>query len=129
MVTDPPISVISVRRCWRGPRARTWAWAWAGRCAALVLVSVAVCVFAATADAQKTPQNPAKAPGKTMAKTSAKPSLKPPRKPAPEAKQKQPTELLFRAVELNDMIAVKASIEAGADLFAENEASMTAADA
>ena len=113
MVTDP---LISVRRRWRGPGAR----AWAGRCAALALVSVAVALHAAPADAQKTPQPPAK--------TSAKPSLKPSRNPAPEAKLKQPTELLFRAVELNDMAAIKASIEAGADLFAENEDGMTAAD-
>jgi len=53
---------------------------------------------------------------------------KPPAKPSPEAKRKQPTALLFKAVELNDMAQVKASIEAGADLFAENEDGMTAAD-
>ena len=75
MVTDPPISVLSVCRRWRRPRAR----AWAGRCAALALVPVAivvaVCVFAAPAEAQNTPKNPAL-----------------------EAKRKQPTEMLFKAV-------------------------------
>ena len=85
---------------------------------------VAVAMPAAPADAQKTPHPPTQ----TSAKAPAKPLPKPARKPAPEAKLKQPTKSLFRAVELNDMAAVKASIEAGADLFAENEDSMTAAD-
>ncbi len=101
-MTDTSISVISVR----------------GRRVIAALLSVAVMGLAAPADAQKTPRNPAK--------TSAKATPKPPREP--EAKKKSPTELLFRAVELNDMTALKASIEAGADLFAENQDAMTAAD-
>ncbi len=107
MVTDLS---ISVRRRWRGPKA------WAGRCAVPVLVAVAVGVFSATADAQKNPRSPTE--------TSAKPSAM----ASPEATRKQPTEMLFKAVALNDMAAIKASIEAGADLFAENEDGMTAAD-
>ncbi len=39
-----------------------------------------------------------------------------------------PTLKLFKAVEVNDMPGVKSSIEAGADLFAQNEEGMTAAD-
>ena len=35
---------------------------------------------------------------------------------------------LFKAVELNDMGAIKSSIEAGANLFAENDLGMTVAD-
>ncbi|MCH8237301.1 MAG: ankyrin repeat domain-containing protein, partial [Proteobacteria bacterium] len=41
---------------------------------------------------------------------------------------KESTLQLFKAVELNDMPAVKASIKAGADLNAENDESMSAAD-
>ena len=50
----------------------------------------------------------------------------PPKQP-PETLKKT-TLQLFKAVELNDMPAVKASIEAGADLNAENDEGMTAAD-
>lgn len=39
-----------------------------------------------------------------------------------------PTLKLFKAVEVNDMPGVKSSIEAGADLFAQNEEGMNAAD-
>lgn len=41
---------------------------------------------------------------------------------------KGPTLELFKAVELNDMAGVKKSIEAGADLYAQNDEGMTAAD-
>jgi len=44
------------------------------------------------------------------------------------AKISGPTLQLFKAVELNDMPGVKASIEAGADLYIENEEGMSAAD-
>ena len=50
----------------------------------------------------------------------------PPKQP-PETLKKT-TLQLFKAVELNDMPAVKASIKAGADLNAENDESMSAAD-
>lgn len=50
-----------------------------------------------------------------------------PPKQAPET-LKEPTLQLFKAVELNDMSEVKASIKAGADLNAENDEGMTAAD-
>ncbi len=39
-----------------------------------------------------------------------------------------PTLKLFKAVEVNDIPGVKSSIDAGADLFAQNEEGMTAAD-
>ncbi len=70
------------------------------------------------------------AAAKTLAEARAEPRGKAP--PVSEKTQaeglSQPTLKLFKAVELNDMAAVKTSIEAGADLLAENEEGMTAAD-
>ncbi|MDA1089552.1 MAG: ankyrin repeat domain-containing protein [Proteobacteria bacterium] len=98
-----------------------------------VAVMGSVSVFAATATAQPVPAPPPKAPAKAPTKKSAT-------KPLPQSSQtssqtsgtikprSQPTLALFKAVELNDLKAIKSSIEAGADLFAENEAGMTAAD-
>jgi hypothetical protein len=82
------------------------------------LVLVSTPVFTTTVTAQPAPpQAPAKAPAQ---------------KPAPKAEARKASNKstldLFQAVRLNDLNAIKSSIEAGADLFAENEDGMTAAD-
>ena len=67
---------------------------------------------------------------------NAKPPPQPPANTVPAPQAGTPAEKtlneatlrLFKAVELNDMAAIKSSIEAGADLFAENDLGMTAAD-
>ena len=68
--------------------------------------------------------------------TAAKPPPQPPAKTmrAPQAGTpadktlNEATLRLFKSVELNDIAGIKSSIEAGADLFAENDLGMTAAD-
>lgn len=101
----PSAPLISVRRRTASPEVR----AWVLRAVLLALVSVSIpvsmFVFAGAATAQPVPS-----------------------KPAPGGQLNQPTQSLFKAVELNDMTAVKSSIDAGADMFAENEDGMTAAD-
>jgi len=83
------------------------------RAALLALVPMMVSVVATSVAAQPVPP---KALGKALGKAAAK------------AAKSQSTQDLFKAVELNDLGAIKSSIEAGADLFAQNPDSMTAAD-
>lgn len=68
------------------------------------------------------------APPQAPPETQAKPRPKPAAAPARPGQLSKATLDLFKAVELNDMTAVKSNIEAGADLFAENDDGMTAAD-
>ena len=73
-----------------------------------------------------------RAPAQTLAKTADPPETldkDPSRSGEPRAgKLTGPTLKLFKAVEVNDMPGVKSSIDAGADLFAQNEEGMNAAD-
>ncbi|MBT7943700.1 MAG: hypothetical protein HN719_10130, partial [Alphaproteobacteria bacterium] len=80
---------------------------------AAILLSTAVAFPAA---AQKNPRSPAN-------KAPAVKTKKPTGKTLSEA-----TLRMFKAVELNDMPGVKSSIDNKADLFAENDEGMTAAD-
>ena len=81
-----------------------------------VAVAVLAAVLAFPAAAKPPPQAPAK-----LLRTPQ--TATPPEKTLNEA-----TLRLFKAVERNDMTSLKSSIEAGADLFAENDLGMTAAD-
>jgi hypothetical protein len=85
---------------------------------AVALLSAAVAFPAA---AQQTPRSPVKiAPSAEIAPSAKITST--------DKKFSDATRRLFKAVELNDMPNVKSSIDAKADLFAENDEGMTAAD-
>ena len=83
---------------------------------AWVAVAVLSAVLAIPVAAKPPPQPPAKTMRAPQTATPADKTLN------------DATLRLFKAVELNDMAGTKSSIEAGADLFAENDLGMTAAD-
>ncbi|NQU60489.1 MAG: ankyrin repeat domain-containing protein [Rhodospirillales bacterium] len=111
MVTAPSNFVF---RHWAQPNRRGWL---------CVLIAVLM-VVGASVDANAAPTKK-KPPSPPAAEKSA---AKNPAPPAVAKKITGPTLKLFKAVELNDMTGVKASIEAGADLYIENEEGMSAAD-
>lgn len=107
--------MISARRQY----IRKWAWG----IAVLAVFAVCLSLGVGTAQAQKTREKPP-APPPREAAIKEDPKSPGETKPALD----EATRKLFTAVELNDMPAVKSSIEAGADMFAQNADAMTAAD-